>query len=249
MILMIYLNIDHSGIHFIYSLLDDIIHIIVLLKDIGLLIMNNLKRNIVKYTGIFLILVGMGVLSYHFINNYFIARRETEILSSWEIELENRNSAEISEESSENQGDNSKLEETVKIVDPEQKLPFKIIILEIDLEWIVNEGTDSVTLKKGPGFYLASTLPGEDGTTVVSGHRTTYGAPFNRLDELEAGDEIIIETIGNEQFIYTVTRSEEVPPTDMSVLENTDHPSLVLSTCTPKYFATRRLIIFAEIKE
>jgi len=101
----------------------------------------------------------------------------------------------------------------------------------------------------GPGYYISSALPGEEGTCLVAGHRTTYGAPFNRLGELEEGDEIIIETEGNEKFTYIVTGMEAVLPTDMSVLENTDYPSLVLSTCTPKYYATRRLIIYARIAE
>ena len=210
--------------------------------------MNNRKNKIIIYIGVFLILAGLGIFSYHFINNYFIARRETEILSSWEIESVSVDIAETSEEDSNTQNNNEDSPKIV-IVDPEQKLPFKITIPEIDIEWIVNEGTDSATLKKGPGFYLTSTLPGEEGTTVVCGHRTTYGAPFNRLDELKAGDEIIIYTAGKEQFIYAVTRIEEVAPTDMSVIEDTDTPSLVLSTCTPKYFATRRLIVFAEISQ
>ncbi len=210
--------------------------------------MNKLKRNIIKYVGIFLILVGVGVLSYHFINNYVIAQRETELLSTWKIELKDKDTDEESIESSGESQENPSNEEPVKIIDPEQKLPFKITIPEIDMEWIVNAGTDPATLKKGPGFYLTSTLPGEIGTTVVSGHRTTYGAPFDKLNELENGDKIIIETTGSEEFIYIVSGSEEVAPTDMSVLENTDYPSLVLSTCTPRYFSTRRLIIFAEIR-
>jgi len=117
------------------------------------------------------------------------------------------------------------------------------------VDWLVNEGTDYATLRKGPGHFADSALPGETGTCLVAGHRTTYGAPFNRLDELEEGDEILLETTGNEKFTYVVTHSEAVLPTDMTVVENTGYPSLVLSTCTPKYFATRRLIIYARIAE
>ena len=200
------------------------------------------KRKIIRYGGIALIVIGLVILIWPFYINFVMARREADILASWD---EVPAAAVISEEDSK---DTLPQEETITI-DPEKKLPFKISILEIDMEWTVREGTDSRTLKQGPGFYISSALPGEAGTCVVAGHRTTYGAPFNRLDELAEGDEILIETAGNEIFTYLVTGQEAVLPTDLSVLENTDYPSLVLSTCTPKYFATRRLIIYAKLAE
>ena len=200
------------------------------------------KRKIIRYGGIALIVIGLVILIWPFYINFVMARREADILASWD---EVPAAAVISEEDSK---DTLPQEETITI-DPEKKLPFKISIPEIDMEWRVREGTDSRTLKQGPGFYIGSALPGEAGTCVVAGHRTTYGAPFNRLDELAEGDEILIETAGNEIFTYLVTGQEAVLPTDLSVLENTDYPSLVLSTCTPKYFATRRLIIYARIAE
>ncbi len=199
------------------------------------------KRKIIRYGGIALIVIGLVIIIWPFYINFVMVRREADVLASWEEGL-----ATIQIGSEEDETRPAPEKET-KLIDPEKKLPFKISIPKIDLEWTVNEGTDSATLKKGPGFYIGSALPGEDGTCVVAGHRTTYGAPFNRLDELEESDEILIETIGNEEFTYIVTEQKAVLPTDMSVLENTDYPSLVLSTCTPKYFATRRLIIFARI--
>jgi len=169
-------------------------------------------------------------------------RREAAILASWDEELstEQEYQESITEEEYE-------LQKETLIVDPTKKIPFKITIPELEVEWIVNEGTDYAILKESPGHFIDSALPGEVGKCVIAGHRTTYGAPFNRVDELEEGDEILIETLGNEDFIYIVTDNFDVIPTDMSVLDTTDYPSLILSTCTPKYFATRRLVIFAEI--
>jgi len=198
------------------------------------------KRKIIRYGGIALIIAGLVVLIWPFYINFVMVRREADVLASWGEGL-------ASPGTGDNEGNGQKAGEETELIDPEQKLPFKISIPEIDMEWMVNEGTDSRTLKQGPGFFVGSAFPGEIGTCVVAGHRTTYGAPFSRLDELEEGDEIIIETTGNEEFTYIVTGQEAVLPTDLSVLENTDYPSLVLSTCTPKYFATRRLIIFARI--
>lgn len=208
------------------------------------------KRKIIRYLGIALIIIGLAIIIYPFYINLILARREADILTSWNVEpasLQDTNDNKEIEPT--NNKEDLILEKDTKLVDPVKKLPFKISIPEIDLEWIVNEGTDYRTLREGPGFYIGSTLPGEAGTCVVAGHRTTYGAPFNRLDELEEGDEIFLETDGNEEFTYIVTGIKVVIPTDMSVLENTDYPTLLLSTCTPKYFSTRRLVIFARIIE
>lgn len=208
------------------------------------------KRKIIRYLGIALIIIGLAIIIYPFYINLILARREADILTSWNVELASLQDTNDNKEiESTNNKEDLILEKDTKLVDPEKKLPFKISIPEIDLEWIVNEGTDYRTLREGPGFYIGSTLPGEAGTCAVAGHRTTYGAPFNRLDELEEGDEIFLETDGNEEFTYIVTGKKAVIPTDMSVLENTDYPTLLLSTCTPKYFSTRRLVIFARIIE
>src|SRR5665648_158035 len=63
--------------------------------------------------------------------------------------------------------------------------PAKLTIPKINVEWITNEGSDVPDLKKGPGHIPQTPLPGEPGRCTLSGHRTTYGAPFNRIDELK----------------------------------------------------------------
>lgn len=51
---------------------------------------------------------------------------------------------------------------------------------------------------------LGAALPGEEGIVVISGHRTTYSAPFKNLDRLVAGDEIKITTEDGEVYTYIV---------------------------------------------
>jgi len=210
------------------------------------------KRKILRYLGITAIIIGIIILVYPFYINFILTRKEGKILASWEEELseskDNQEETKLNYSSNEFE-ENLKLQKETKLVDPTKKLPFKILIPKIDLEWIVNEGTDCRTLKEGPGHYKSSALPGEVGACVVAGHRTTYGAPFNRIDELIEGDEIFIQTLGNEGFTYIATYKKEVVPQDMSVLESTEYPSLVLFSCTPKYLATRRLIVFARIQD
>jgi sortase A len=119
-------------------------------------------------------------------------------------------------------------------------------IPRIDLDMVVVEGSDTASLKMGPGHYRDTAFPWEEqGTVAIAGHRTTYGQPFWSLNELRKGDLIrLVTEFGT--FDYRVARMIEVAPTDARVLEQTREPTLVLTTCTPRFSASRRLIVFAE---
>jgi sortase A len=138
---------------------------------------------------------------------------------------------------------------------------FTIKIPKIALETAVVEGVGREELKKGPGhFPLCSQVPsgddsdcvqqnfypGEDGNVAISGHRTTYGAPFFNLQELEAGD--VIDFIsGPARYRYRVRSQEVVDPTaGYNVVLNHGHPELTLTTCNPRFSASQRLIIHAD---
>ncbi|HUG75337.1 MAG TPA: class E sortase [Acidimicrobiia bacterium] len=124
----------------------------------------------------------------------------------------------------------------------------RIEIPALGLDWVVVEGTSAAELRKGPGHIPGSPLPGQPGNAVLSGHRTTYGAPFHRLDELSEGDEIIVETtIGRHR--YRVVSSLVVAPTDIWVVNGRDGAWLTLTTCHPKYSSRERLVVFAALVE
>ncbi|GAG62694.1 unnamed protein product, partial [marine sediment metagenome] len=145
--------------------------------------------------------------------------------------------------------DNNIDEEVVDYKDltAEDFFPLKIRIPKIDLEWIVNEGSDRQTLKEGPGHIIETPLPGDLGRCTFSGHRTTYGAPFNKIDKLEDGDLIYLETIKGELFIYAVTELEIIDPRDVYILEGSDKRELLLTSCYPEYSAAERVILIAEL--
>lgn len=119
---------------------------------------------------------------------------------------------------------------------------------------VVVEGVGVEDLKKGPGHIPGTALPGEIGNVVLSGHRTTYGAPFNRFDELQPGDVVVLET-RDMWFTYEVTGSAIVAPTAVEVTfpvpgNPTATPTkrlLTMTTCNPEYSAKERLIISAEM--
>ncbi|HZB29841.1 MAG TPA: class E sortase [Streptosporangiaceae bacterium] len=120
--------------------------------------------------------------------------------------------------------------------------------------FVIIEGVSVADLRKGPGHYPGSALPGHIGNFVVSGHRTTYQAPFNRLDRLRDGDTILIDT-RTKQYVYRVTGQRIVMPTDVEVTAPVPfHPKqrpsqrlITLTTCHPKYSAARRLIVFGRL--
>ncbi len=121
----------------------------------------------------------------------------------------------------------------------------KLEIPAIGVSEYVVEGTDTGNLRKGPGHYPETPLPGEPGTVAVAGHRTTYGAPFRDLDKVRRGDEIIFDTPFG-RFIYRVEEQRIVDDSDLSVLEPVGYKRLMLSACHPLYSAAERIIVFAK---
>lgn len=122
----------------------------------------------------------------------------------------------------------------------------RLVIPRIGVDKIVVEGVDLSDLRRGPGHYPNTPLPGQAGNAAVAGHRTTYGAPFNRIDELEPGDEIVAETPQG-RFRYLVRTQRIVDPSEVSVLAPTGRNELTLTACHPKYSARQRIVVVAEL--
>jgi LPXTG-site transpeptidase (sortase) family protein len=233
---------------------------------------NNNKKNtkkikLLRAVTIVSIVIGTLLILYPIYTNFIAGSRETTVLSAWEDQKEEYFEEVESEEeiTDETDIDNSDENEEVTLeisgdiagevtldygdLTVEDFFPLKMSIPKIEVEAIVGEGTDSQSLKKGPGYEAFTPLPGDEGRCTISGHRTTYGAPFNRIDELENGDLIYLETINDELLTYIVTGMEIIRATDVWILEGTGKKELLLTTCHPKYSAARRLIIIAELLE
>jgi sortase A len=127
---------------------------------------------------------------------------------------------------------------------------IRIPRLGLNYGYAIVQGVSTDDLKKGPGHYPGTADPGGLGNFVVSGHRTTYLAPFNGLGDLAQGDAIVIETRAT-YYTYRVTTIQTVLPTDVAVIlpvpgqpRATPTQALItLTTCTPKYSATHRLVV------
>jgi sortase A len=131
----------------------------------------------------------------------------------------------------------------------------KIKIPKIGLDMIFVEGTDRDELKKGPGHYPGTPMPGTLGNAAIAGHRTTYSHPFGDVDHLNPGDEIIIEMV-NGTFTYKVYAPDPNAPTtghlivgkrDTYVVNNTPDAQLTLTSCHPKGSAEQRIVIKAKL--
>jgi sortase A len=116
----------------------------------------------------------------------------------------------------------------------------------IEVDQVVVQGTDVDSLRKGPGHYAKTADPwDEQGRVGIAGHRTTYGAPFWDLDKVERGDMIVLRTdLGT--YEYRVTEARDILPTQVEVLRHPGNPSLILTTCTPKFSAALRLVVLAD---
>ncbi len=122
----------------------------------------------------------------------------------------------------------------------------RIVIPKANVDKIIVEGVGVEDLKKAPGHYPGTPMPGEPGNAAIAGHRTTYGAPFYDLDNLVVGDPIMVTTAVGE-FRYEVIESLIVSPDAAEVLDPTEDNRLTLTTCNPRYSAAERLIISAKL--
>jgi sortase A len=123
----------------------------------------------------------------------------------------------------------------------------RIQIPKLDVNLVFVQGVSGESLKKGPGHYLPTALPGERGTVGIAGHRTTYLAPFRHIDELTQGDEIVLR-MPYGRFRYRVEGSIVVSPSTTTSLRRVRYGRLALTTCTPPFSAAKRLIVTARLR-
>lgn len=115
----------------------------------------------------------------------------------------------------------------------------------------VVSGITPAVLRRGPGHYPETSAPDEGGNVAIAGHRTTHGAPFFHLDELELGDEVHIVDRRGRHWRYVVRETMVVAPQDTWVVEpdplGDGLPLLTLTTCHPRFSAAQRYVVFAGL--
>jgi sortase A len=121
-----------------------------------------------------------------------------------------------------------------------------IRIGRLGLDMVLVNGTDHETLKKGPGRYLGSFMPGENRLVYIAGHRTTYLAPFSHIDELRKGDTVTLQ-VPYGTFTYRISGHRVVAANDVGVLRSPRHELLILQACHPRFFATHRYLQYGRL--
>jgi sortase A len=122
----------------------------------------------------------------------------------------------------------------------------RIRIPHIHANYVLVAGTDPASLRKGPGIYDQTPFPGAPGTTGIAGHRTTYLAPFRRINRLRRGNYIVV-VMPYAQLSYRVERRRVVTPDSLWVIKRVSYDRLVLSACHPLYSAAKRMVVFARL--
>ncbi len=123
-----------------------------------------------------------------------------------------------------------------------------------DYQWVVVEGVNHGDLEKGPGHYPGTAWPGQVGNMVMSGHRTTFGHPFNRFAELRPGDVVSLQ-VRTHVYAYKVLGTQIVDPSDIAVIwpvpgrfgVKPTKRLLTMTTCNPEYSAAQRMVVTAEL--
>ena len=127
----------------------------------------------------------------------------------------------------------------------------KLLIPKIDLDWYVVQGVGKDDLAQGPGHFRETPMPGQLGNAAIAGHRTTHGAPFGDLNELEPGDLItVVMANGSGTFVYVVTGTVIVEPNEYAKVIPTIDPTvatLTLATCHPEFTSRQRMIVQAVL--
>ncbi len=122
----------------------------------------------------------------------------------------------------------------------------QIEIPRIGLLFWIAQGTSKQSMTVGAGHIDGTPLPGAGGNFAVAGDRVLYGAPFLKLDQLRAGDKVILR-MPYADLTYQVDDVTKVSPDDVSVLNPRGYDSITLSTCDPVWQVDQRIIVSGKL--
>ena len=124
----------------------------------------------------------------------------------------------------------------------------RLDVPRLDLRMVLVYGTDSESLKRGPGLDGRTWFPGQGRLIYIAGHRTTYAAPFSEIDRLRRGDVVTLE-MPYGTFVYRVTGHRIVRATELSVLRSRGREEVALQACHPRFFASHRWVAYGRLVE
>ena len=129
---------------------------------------------------------------------------------------------------------------------PQQAIQIDIPGLDIN-NWPIVQGDGWEQLKKGVGQHIGSANPGQIGNVVLAGHDDVFGEVFRDLDKLQPGDQIILYTM-QQQFVYLITETRIVEPSEVDVMNPTSDATVTLISCYPYMVDNKRIVVFAKLQ-
>ena len=124
----------------------------------------------------------------------------------------------------------------------------EISIPRMGMKQVMVQGTKPTTLRQGPGHYTGTTLPGQDGTVGIAGHRSTYSAPFKKLNELKKGDEVFVK-LPYGLFTYRIEGTKIISPDNIGAFRRAGYNRLMMTACHPIFSDRQRIIAFGRLEK
>jgi sortase A len=211
-----------------------------------------MNKKTLKRGGIAVFLLGIALLVLPVITGWQTSNEQQALEKEWNdlntsydnpFILPSVKAAKVPETKNE---DNPSTSESTKKKAMKKGVIGKMSIPKIDLESMMVPGVTQKDLQNAIGWMTTTSFPGEKGNTVMAGHRShTYGQFFHRLNEMEKGDIVKVETTSG-PILYRVYEKTVVKPDNLSVLEAKKVEEITLITCEPLYSDEFRLIVRAE---
>ena len=176
-----------------------------------------------------MIVISVGIMGYSAITIYNAKKDENKMLVSWNQK----------EELCKNEDNSITIngQNIIGIMKYKSNISIPILV-----------GISNTTLNTGAGWSNHSAKFGENGSSMVFGHRDSV---FKFLRCINIGDEITIETLDN-IYKYKVIKTEIVNPQDIIISKGKGNHNLQLITCYPFGYigsAPQRFIVTARLKE
>lgn len=121
----------------------------------------------------------------------------------------------------------------------------ELVIPALLLSQTIYKGVTLPTLDKGVGYWPGTAMPGHVGNVVLGGHRVSKKKPFRNIDLLVPGDEIYLTTAEG-RFVYAVTGTQIVEPTETWIIDQGETATLTLFACHPPHSTKQRIVVFAD---
>ena len=211
---------------------------------------------VIRAAGWLLIAFGTLVvlyLAYQLLyTNTVTSAAQGQLLEEWRLDVDDSEPTLVATEKAQRPAAPAKVPEGDAVAVMTFRRPGSEEAIVYDGPLAIVEGVTPEVLKRGPGRYPGTAMPGEKGNFAIAGHRTTYGAPFFHLDLLQRGDVIDVVDRDGKEWTYVVRKQEVVNPGDTWTVGSDPlgrgRPTLTLTTCYPRFSAAQRLIVFAELR-